>query len=311
MQNLLPGGVYPPLPTFFDADEELDLGTLQRHMQRLKDSGIAGFVVLGSNGEAVHLTNEERARVISAAREVAGDEETGIPLIAGCGEQSTRGTIAQCQRAANHGANLALVLPPSYYKGNMDKPALLAHYQAVAERSPIPVLIYNMPASTGGIDLDAELICTLAEHPNILGLKDSSGDITKLSFITANTPVTFRVFAGSAGFFFPALAIGAAGTIAALANLYPREICLLQTLFNTGHYVEARSLQTELIAINTAVTTRYGVAGLKAALEMIAGYGGKPRRPLQPLPSSERDKLAQLLRATELEENLEVVLEEE
>lgn len=301
MQSILPNGVYPPVPTFFDEQEELDLATLQRHIQRLMDSGIAGYVLMGTNGEAAHLSDDERASVIATAREVLGSGEQSMPIIAGCGDQSTRATIAHCRQAASYGANMVLVLPPSYYRGLMNTKALVAHYRAVADASPLPVLIYNMPASAAGIDLDAETICTLAEHPNIIAVKDSAGNIAKLAQIVANVPETFRVFAGSASYFLPALAVGAAGVVAALANVFPHEVCLVQALFEAGELEEARTLQAHIIPANAAVTTIYGVPALKASLELTSGYGGNPRMPLQPLSSQEYQKLAEILAAVPVE----------
>lgn len=289
-------GIYPPLPTFFDENEELDLLTLQRHIRRLRGSSIVGYVLLGSNGEAVHVTSEERVRLIEATREVLQHEL----LIVGCGEQSTRATIANCHVAAQHGANIALALPPFYFKGRMNAQSLIAHYHAVADNSPLPLLIYNMPANTAGLDLDAETICTLAAHPNIIGLKDSAGNIAKLAQIVAATPETFSVFAGSAGYLLPALAVGAIGAVSALANVFPQEVCDVQTLFNAGQLAEARVLQARLVPANAAVTTLYGVPGLKAALDLTSGYGGIPRMPLQPLSMQERAKLAELLQSITL-----------
>ncbi len=291
--SILRDGIYPPLPTFFDEQDELDLVTLRRHIQRLAETGITGYVVMGTNGEAVHLTTGERAQIIETARD-AGGENT--PLLAGCGEQSTRATIANCQQAARSGADIALVLPPFYFKGRMDSRALIAHYRAIADNSPLPVVIYNMPASTGGLDLDAATICTLAEHHNIIGVKDSAGNMVKLAQIYAETPSRFRVFAGSAGYLLPALAVGAVGAVAALANVFPREVCRLQELFIDGKLEEARLLQARLAPANTAVTATYSVPGLKAALELTAGYGGRPRSPLLPLTEQERKQLAEILR---------------
>jgi 4-hydroxy-2-oxoglutarate aldolase len=290
---ILRSGIYPPLPTFFDAQDELDLVTLRRHVLRLGESGVAGYVVMGTNGEAVHLTTEERRLMIETARDVAGEN---APILAGCGEQSTRATIANCQQAARSGADAALVLPPFYFKGRMDSRALIAHYRTVADNSPLPVVIYNMPASTGGLDLDATTICTLAEHLNIIGVKDSAGNMVKLTQIYSETPSRFRVFAGSAGYLLPALAVGAVGAVAALANVFPREVCRLQELFNDGKIEEARLLQARLVPANTAVTATYSVPGLKAALELTAGYGGRPRSPLLPLTEQERTQLAKILR---------------
>jgi 4-hydroxy-2-oxoglutarate aldolase len=287
------GGIYPPLPTFFDEQEELALATLQRHMRRIADSGIAGYVLMGSNGEAVHLSSDERRQVIETARQTAGDD---VQILAGCGEQSTIATIANCRQAAQSGADFALVLPPFYFKGRMNSAALLAHYRTIADRSPIPVVIYNMPANTAGLDIDVNTIIALANHPNIVGVKDSAGDMAKLSQIVANVPTHFRVFAGSAGYLLPALSVGAVGAVAALANIFPHEVCHLLELFSTGQMAEARILQARLAPANTAVTATYSVPGLKAALELTHGYGGRPRSPLLPLTEQERGTLARILK---------------
>lgn len=289
-------GIYPPLPTFFDAHEELDIPTYQRHIARLKARGITDFVVMGTNGEAVHLASDERARVIAAAREAAGQHAL---IIAGCGEQSTRATIRNCEQAARSGADVVLVLPPFYYKGRMDSSALLAHYRAIADASSLPLVIYNMPASAAGLDLDAATICTLAEHPNIIGVKDSAGNMAKLEQIVETVGKVgmrpFSVFAGSAGYLLPALTVGAVGAVAALANVFPYEVCLVQQLFTEGKLAEARALHEVLVPANTAVTTTYSVPGLKAALELTAGYGGRPRSPLLPLTQQERARLTEIL----------------
>lgn len=290
----LQGGIYPPLPTFFQENEDLDLPTLQRHIRRISTSGIAGYVVMGTNGEAVHLSRDERRQVIETARETAGE---GALILAGCGEQSTRATIANCLLAERAGADMALVLPPFYFKGRMNNAALLAHFRAVADHSPLPVVIYNMPESAAGIDLDAATICALAVHPNIIGVKDSAGNMAKLAQIGGQAPTRFRVFAGSAGYLLPALSVGAVGAVAALANIFPREVCRLQQLFALGQFEEARLLQARLAPANSAVTTTYSVPGLKAGLELLFGYGGRPRSPLQPLNEQERSRLAAILNA--------------
>jgi 4-hydroxy-2-oxoglutarate aldolase len=292
--SILRDGIYPPLPTFFDEQDELDLGTLRSHIQRLMETEIAGYVVMGTNGEAVLLTSEERTQIIEAARDVIGKN---TPLLAGCGEQSTRATIANCKQAARCGADIALVLPPFYFKGRMDSRSLIAHYRVVADNSPLPVVIYNMPASTGGLDLDTATICALAKHHNIIGVKDSAGNMVKLAQIFSETPSRFRVFAGSAGYLLPALVVGAVGAVAALANIFPREVCQLHELFIAGKLEEARLLQARLVPANTAVTATYSVPGLKAALELTAGYGGRPRSPLLPLNEQERTELAEILRS--------------
>ena len=295
-------GILPPLPTFFDSDDELDVPTLHRHVGSLRVAGIRGFVALGSNGEAVHLDDEERTRVIAAVREAAGDD--GV-VVAGTSAASTRGTIALCQQAASAGAHVALVLTPAYYRGQMTAAALRGHYLAVADASPVPVAIYNMPANAAGIDLDAETIIALSAHPRIIAVKDSSGNVAKMAQIVAGAREGFTVFAGSAGFLLPALSVGAVGAVAALANVAPRQCVRLLELWRAGELAAARELQARLVAPNTAVTSGYGVAGLKAALRLVAGYGGEPRAPLTPLTDADRGHVRSLLAEAELLQRVE------
>lgn len=291
------GGIYPPLPTFFHEDESLDLETLAEHIRRLRERGITRFVALGSNGEAVHLDPEERRLVIAAVRTAAGDE---AQLLAGAGANSTRETIMLCRLAATAGADVALVIPPHHYRSHMDSAALRGHYLAVADASPLPVMLYNMPGNAAGIDLDAETVIALSAHPNIIGLKDSAGNVAKLAEVAAGARQGFVVLAGSAGFLLPALVVGAVGAIAALANIAPVECLRLMELTTAGKLDEARALQARLVPVNTAVTSGYGVAGLKAALQFVAHYGGMPRRPLAPLGEGERVRLRSLLAEADL-----------
>ena len=274
--------------------------TLRTHITRLREKGITNFVALGSNGEAVHLDRDERSAVIAAIREAAGAE---AQILAGASGQSTRETVALCRLAAEAGADVSLVLPPSHYGGKMGMAVQRAHFQAVADASPLPVMIYNMPANSAGIDLDAETVIALSVHPNIAGVKDSSGNVTKMAEIAAGAREGFTVLAGSAGFLLPAMVVGAQGAIAALANIAPRE-CLrlveLAGLAGNGELTEARALQARLIPVNTAVTSGYGVAGLKAALSFTAHYGGEPRRPLAPLGEGDRARLRSLLAQADL-----------
>jgi 4-hydroxy-2-oxoglutarate aldolase len=290
-------GIYPPVPTFFHPNEDLDVETLSRHIGRLRERGIANFVALGSNGEAVHLDEGERRTVISAIRESAGER---AQILAGAGALSTRETITLCRLAAQAGADLALVIPPGHFRSQMTTAALRAHYLAVADASPLPVVLYNMPGNTAGVDLDAETAILLSSHPNIVGMKDSGGDLAKLAQIAANADPGFQMLAGSAGFLLPALAVGATGAIAALANIAPDECLQLFALWQEGRLVEARSLQARLVPLNTAVTAGYGVPGLKVALQLVAQYGGHPRRPLLPLSEVAQRHLHTLLREAEL-----------
>jgi 4-hydroxy-2-oxoglutarate aldolase len=290
-------GIYPPLPTFFHGDESLDLATLREHVTRLRDHGIANVVALGSNGEAMHLDDDERRAVIATIREAAGPD---AQVLAGAGALSTRATLALCHLAAESGADLALILPPHHYRSQMTPAALRAHYLAVADASPLPIMLYNMPGNAAGIDLDAETVIALSAHPNIAGLKDSSGNVAKMAEVVASAREGFTVLAGSAGFLLPALTVGATGAIAALANIAPVECLRLVALFDEGRWDEARALQARLVPPNTAVTAGYGVAGLKAALQFVAHYGGDPRRPLAPLGDDARLRLRAILAESDL-----------
>ena len=288
-------GIYPPVPTFFDAAGALDLETLRCHLQRLTEPGncwITGIVALGSNGEAAHLDEREREVVV---QEIRASTPPDLPMLVGASAQSTRGTLALCEAAASAGAAAALVLPPSYFRTQMTMKALVRHYHSIADASALPIVIYNMPGSTGGLDLDAATIIAIAEHPHVIGVKDSAGNVTKLAEIVAQVRPGFQVLAGSAGFLLPALVVGATGAVAALANIVPRLCYDLLELFRQQRIGEARELQARLVPINNAVTSGYGVPGLKAALELIAGYGGEPRSPLLALGENEREQLKRLL----------------
>jgi 4-hydroxy-2-oxoglutarate aldolase len=201
--------------------------------------------------------------------------------------ESTRGTIALTKQMAKLGVDAVMVVTPGYYKARMSAGALEAHYRTVADASQVPVLLYSVPANTG-VDLPQESVARLSEHENIIGLKDSGGDITKLAWMVGATQSGFQILAGSAGFLLPALSVGAVGSVAALANIAAQEMHDLMGLFRMGDMTGARELQSRLIGINAAVTRQFGVAGLKAAQEMLGWYGGPPRAPLLPATDEER-----------------------
>jgi 4-hydroxy-2-oxoglutarate aldolase len=203
------------------------------------------------------------------------------------------------KRAAELGASAAIVINPAYYKGALTEPVLYEHYKAVAEESPLPLLVYNVPPYTG-INLSAGLVARLAKLPNIAGVKDTSANLVQIADTVRLTPPTFATLAGSANFLLPALAVGAAGGILAVANFAP-ELCLeLASAFEAGDIARARSIQQKLMPVHAAVTTRFGAGGLKAAMEMRGYKGGYPRRPLPRLTAEQREELAKILREAEL-----------
>ncbi len=214
--------------------------------------------------------------------------------MAGTGQESTRETIRLTNLAADAGADCALIVTPNFYKGMMTFEALKRHYLAVADGVRIPVLIYNVPQFTG-INLDAKLIETLSLHPNIVGIKDSSGNIGQLSDIIRTTPADFAVFVGSAPVFYPALCVGASGGILAVANVIP-EVCVrLKTLFERGDHEEARELQFSMTPLARWVTAEHGIGGLKMAMTEMGYEGGAPRSPLFFPDEVHREALAKLL----------------
>lgn len=275
----LPDGVYVPTLAFFKDDDELDLEATQRHAIYLAESGAAGLVVHGSNGEAVHLSREERSLVIQYTRSALDEADHHLmPLIAGCGAQSTREVIQLCRDAANAGANFAIVLPPAYYGGLLDTSKIVRHFCEVADASPIPVLIYNYPGAVSGLDLSSDTILEIAKHHNIAGVKLTCGNTGKLARVVDAAKPGFFVAGGSADFILQGLVVGGHGTIAGTANLTPRVCVRICELYQAGDLEEARRLQA-IVARADWIAIQTGFAGVKAALQMFNGYGGVPRKP--------------------------------
>jgi 4-hydroxy-2-oxoglutarate aldolase len=284
-------GVFPPIPTPFAGDGRVNLDALAGNLARWNTHDLSGYVVLGSNGEGVLLDPEEKGEVWDVARR---NIPPGRLMIAGTGAESTRGTIALTQRAAEAGADAALVVTPHYYKPKMTPDALLGHFRAVADAAPIPIMIYNVPGFTG-VNVDAATVARMAAHPNIAGIKDTSGNIVQLAETVRLAPPGFQVLAGSASFFLAGLAVGAVGGILALANVAPERALDIYRLFREGRMEEAGELQRRMIPVNAAITSRYGIAGLKAALDMLGYYGGPVRSPLLPLSDGERQAVRDIL----------------
>ena len=284
-------GIYPPIPTPFDASGELDLKALARNMERWNRYPLSGYVVLGSNGEFPYLSETEKLTYLEAVRKFIPADKL---FMAGTACESTHTTIALTKKAATLGADVAILITPSYYKSRMDGAGLSHYYQSVADASPIPVSMYNMPANTG-VDMAAEVIIKLSQHPNIIGLKDSGGNLAKIGEIVRHAKTGFQVLAGSAGFLYPALCMGAVGGVLALANIAPQQCCDIMSFFKQSQHDDARVLQQRVIPSNTAVTARFGVPGLKAALDMLGYYGGSPRSPMLPLPEGQKETLRNIL----------------
>jgi 4-hydroxy-2-oxoglutarate aldolase len=278
------------MPTPFK-DGEVDAAAIQSNVRKWIAAGLGGVVTIGTNGEAALLDDDEVDRVIAAARrEVPADRV----LVAGAGHESTRATIAAARRAAAAGADVVLVKTPYVYRAHVTAAGLAAHYTAVADASPVPVLLYNFPASTG-VNLSADTVARLAAHPNIIGMKETSTDGAQFADLAAAVPEDFTELCGAAPGLFAALCAGATGAIVAISTLMP-SLCLdLLAHVRAGRHADALALQRRITPLGRAVTTTYGIPGLKAALDMAGYRGGEPRPPLGPLPADAVARIRALL----------------
>ncbi|MEZ4631172.1 MAG: dihydrodipicolinate synthase family protein [Deinococcales bacterium] len=270
------GGIIPPLPTPFNAQGGLDLDALAKSIEILSPK-VDGFLILGSNGEAAYLSEAERREVLLRARSAIPKDKI---MIAGTGGESSQLVKERNEEVAEIGADCVLVLAPNYYKGLMSDELLYQHYALLAEASPLPLYLYNVPANTT-IALSPSLIARLAKLDNVYGLKDSSGDIFKLTEIMRQVPEDFQLMTGNAPTLLPALSLGARGGILAVGNVAPKIYKAIIEHFQAGEMTEARRLQLAYNPIALAVTSLYGVPALKAALRLQGVPAGYPRMPLR------------------------------
>ena len=270
-------GVLLPITTPFTRDQDFDAQGLVNNLAKWNETGITGYVVLGSTGERANLDESEYLQVIEAARGVVPDNVT---FIAGAGQQSTRGTIKEIERAAKAGAEAVLVITPSFYKSAITQDALVRHYLAVADASPVPIILYSMPDLTG-IKIDPETAVHLSGHRNIIGMKDSSADIPKFAEVVRLVPRDFAVMIGNGTVLCEALQAGARGGILAVGCVVPRLCIEIYDAVKAGDIDRAKLLQETLTPLARAVTRTYGIGGLKTAMEMAGFVGGSVRAPLQ------------------------------
>ncbi|MGI6224860.1 MAG: dihydrodipicolinate synthase family protein [Peptococcales bacterium] len=285
-------GVYPPITTPFDNEENIDFQALAKNIAKWNETDLAGYVVFGSNGEYAFLSEQEKLDIVKACVDNAAE---GKKVIVGSGCESTRDTIELTNKCAKLGAHAALIVNPNFYKGAMNKKVLKAHYTAVADNSDLPILLYNVPKNTN-INLDPDLVADLAQHPNIVGIKDSSANITQLAQIISMTPADFSVLVGTAGVLYPGLVFGAKGGVMALATCCPDKCIEIYNLFHAGKFTEAKELQMRMIPVNNAVTGTFGIPGLKYVMETLGYHGGPTRRPLLPLTEEDKVKLDKIMK---------------
>jgi len=295
MQNLNLSGIFPPITTPFK-NGQVAHDKLTSNVEKLSKTGIAGIVVLGSNGEGVYLSEQEKLDVIETVVQATPDH---MPVIAGTACESTAETIRLTSAGAEIGVQAALLNTPHYYGGKMTSEALARFYSMVADAVPIPVLLYNVPKFTH-LTLAAEAVGQLSRHPNIVGIKDSSGNLNLLGQYINKSEADFNVLVGTAGVLFGGLCLGGVGGILALANIAPHACVELAEMVDQGRFAEARKLQLRMIPVNLAVTATYGIGGLKAAMDMLGYYGGDPRLPLLPASNTDKVEIKAILAAADL-----------
>jgi 4-hydroxy-2-oxoglutarate aldolase len=288
-------GVFPALTTPFASDGSVSLTDLKHNIQKYNRTGVAGYVVMGSTGESVLLSKSESEAVLITVKEVAAQDKK---LIAGTGVESTAETIERTKRAAELGYEAALVKTPYYYKPVYKPAVYIAHYRRVADASPIPVLLYSVPQFTG-VALEPPEIAVLAEHPNIIGIKESSGNLQRVSEIIASVRADFQVLVGSAGTVYPSLTIGARGAVLALGSALPEKCVELYELVRQDQHEKARELQMAILRISKLVVSECGIAGIKYVMDQRGYRGGLPRLPLLPLQDEQKKHVSQLLGAFE------------
>ena len=291
-------GLFLPITTPFDSNGDVDTVALTANLRRWNSTGISGYVILGSTGERVHLNEEEYLAVISAAREVVPDE---LSFVVGAGQQSTSGTINEIKKAAAAGADAVLVITPNFYRAAITQSTLITYYTALADASPVPVTLYSMP-DLAGIKILPETIAQLSTHPNIIGVKDSSADIPGLQetirLVRDDAKVSadeFSIMSGNGTILQQALKAGVDGAILAVGCAVP-EVCLeVFATFEAGDTPRAEALQEKLTPLARAVTSKYGIGGLQAALDFVGYTGGFVRAPLRAPDAEARLEIQELL----------------
>jgi 4-hydroxy-2-oxoglutarate aldolase len=285
-------GIFPPIPTPFDAATgEFTPAPLQQYIRRLLDEHVHGIVVSGTTGEAPLLDADEQRRVVAAASEATWEQAW---LIVGTGGESTRQTIALTKAAAAEGADAVLVRAPSYFSAATTPASLAVHFRAVADASPVPVIIYNIPKYTH-LALDPALLQQLAGHEQIIGVKDSSGDLKSLAAYRAAVP-QWSVLAGSASLLYAGLELGCQGGVIGVACYAPKLCVQLMAEFAKGDRAAAGRIQERITPLDKEIVGKLGPAGVKAAMDAVGLYGGPPRPPLAPLSPADRERVGALVR---------------
>ena len=286
-------GIIPALSTPFDDRGALAVDRIRENIGRYNRIGLSGYLANGSTGESIMLDRAEFERSLAAVRETAAP---GRILIAGTGVDSTAETISRTEVAAKLGYDYVLVVPPYFYKPVINSDLLVEHYRRVADASRIPVLLYSVPQFTG-VAIEPDVAARLSEHPNIAGMKDSSGNVDRVGTILSLVPSSFQLMTGSSTTIYPTMVLGGRGAILALATFLP-EICIeIYKAAAEGNGAKALELQRRVIQPTQKIVGAKGISGVKYAMDLRGYYGGPARRPLLPLQEAEKRDIESLLAA--------------
>lgn len=288
-------GVFAALMTPFDSDRIAE-HHFRENIQKYNACDLAGYVVAGSSGEAAYLTDEESETLVRVALEAKSPDKK---IIVGTAREATAATIHFTNRMAELGIHAALIRTPSYFKSAMTSEALLQHYYAIADKTKIPVIPYHIPQITG-LSIEQQLVIALSEHPNIIGMKDSSGNLSFLGEVAPSLPPDFSYLVGAGSVFFFGLLLGASGGILRLAGVAPDQCAMLYNDYLEGNWEKAAALQKNLISLNNAIIQVYGIPGAKYAMDLLGFRGGPPRNPLLPLNDKAKAEVKRTLQKLSL-----------
>ena len=288
-------GIFTPLTTPYE-DDHISQEKLKENIEKYNEFDLSGYVVLGSTGESVFLSDMESEELVKTAKKAAASDKT---IIAGTAKESTQLTLEFTNRIAGKGADAALIRTPSYMKSLMDKEALYSYFFTIADSSKIPIIIYHIPRSTG-LTISSKLIADLSDHPNIAGLKDSSGNVAFLGETIPQLHPNFDFLLGAASIFLPGLIMGASGGIITLSSIAPSQCLRLFSLYQERKWEDAVKLQFELIPLNKAIIETYGIPATKYALDLLGYHGGPCRPPLRSLGQTGKDDMKAILQKLDL-----------
>lgn len=284
-------GIYPALTTPFAADGSVAVTDIKHNIARYNETGLAGYTVIGSTGESVLLSRKEIDTVWATVKESAAP---GKKLIAGTGAESTAETIDRTKRAAEFGYHAALIKTPYYYKPAYRPENYIAHYRKIADASPIPVMLYSVPQFTG-VSLEASEVAPLSQHPNIIGIKESSGLVQRIAEMIAAAPAGFQVMTGSASMLFPSMVVGACGGILALASALPELCVAIYDAVRAGDLEKARELEAHVLPASKLIVAQGGIPGVKYAMDLGGYRGGLPREPLLPVSAEQKKAIGDVM----------------